>query len=124
MIAAASHNTPNETPIPMPIFAGRESPWSIEEEDVASVVDATVVEVASVLDATGVEVKVLVIVAMTVVAKLYEVGGGSFVYRLDTPNSTLVMLLPYSWPSDIKGTSMKTQPLSTYPARVAVQTKL
>lgn len=114
----------------MPIFAGCDSPLLFEEDDisvvelVAAVSPAVVGTEAPVVTVVRTALDAVVGAVVGTLAKLYETGGGSSVYRSDTPKVTLVTLLPYSSSLDVKGTSMKKQPCSTYPSRVAVQTKL
>lgn len=91
--AIATNKTPSGTPRPIPILLVFDRPWLASDVDVVVKVDivselaeaARDVEIANVLVA---------VVDDDALMKLYETGDGSSVYLFDTPNETLVMLLP------------------------------
>lgn len=82
---AATNNTPNGTPSPIPILLDFDRPWSFSESGVL---------VGCELPVVGEGVEVSVVGDDDTLTKLYEVGAGSSVYLFDTPNKTLVILLP------------------------------
>lgn len=82
-------------PRPIPILLAVDRPWLAPEFDGPVVVDFGLSEVVTVAS-VGVEAAVLNDEGEDDgwLAKLYEIGEGSLVYLLDTPNTTLVILLP------------------------------
>lgn len=110
--ATATNKTPSGTPRPIPILLVFDRPWLASEVDVAVRVDI-VLELAEVARDVEIAVVPVAVVDDDALMKLYEIGEGSSVYLFDTPNETLVMLLPYDSPSAVNGWSLKLQPSST-----------
>lgn len=88
---AATNNTPNGTPSPIPILLAFDRPWFWLFCDVGVVVVGC--ELPVVAEDVGVSVSVVGDDEDSL-TKLYEAGAGSSVYLFDTPNRTLVILLP------------------------------
>jgi hypothetical protein len=82
-------------PRPRPILLAVEMPWLAPEFDELVGVNFGVSELAMVAS-VGVEATALDDEGNDdePLAKLYEIGKGSLVYLFDTPNTTLVILLP------------------------------
>lgn len=110
--AAATNKTPSGTPRPIPSLLAFDKPWLDAGVDVAVEYDvvSALLEVARDVEIAFVG---LADVDDDALMKLYDTGGGSSVYRFDTPNGTLVMLSPYDSPWAVNGWSMKIQPAST-----------